>query len=107
MGAHTADNLSAAQRGKAERPFSYSTYGQAVALGPRDAVGFATFPNDRAVGPIYRGMLAVRLRAFFVWFLVVALELERRFPGFFLWFGKRRYKMEATPTLAQKPAQQL
>lgn len=90
MGAHAADTLLAQLTGKTMRPLGFSTWGQAVAVGPRDAVGFATFPSDRVIGPIYRGWFAVRMRSFFVWMLGYFLTLERRWPGLFFWLGMRR-----------------
>lgn len=90
MGAHAADTLVAQLTGKTMRPLGFSTWGQAVAVGPRDAVGFATFPSDRVIGPIYRGWFAVKMRLFFVWMLGYFLTLERRWPGLFFWMGMRR-----------------
>jgi NADH dehydrogenase len=90
-GAQAAENIAAAIKGKAPRPLSFAWYGQGIALGPRDAVGFATYPVDAAWRLIYRRRPAVQLRNFFVWFLGVALEMERRFPGFFFWNGRGRY----------------
>ena len=91
MGAHTADNLNAALRGRPQKPLSFAYYGQAITLGPKDAVGFLTYPADKAIGPFYRGRTAVNLRNFFVWFLTFSLKIERRIPGFFFWLGKGRY----------------
>ena len=91
-GAHAANNILALIRGRAQRPLSYAYYGQGIALGLRDAVGFGAFPDDVPGRLIVRRMAAVRLRTFFLWFLTFALELERRFPGFFFWVGKRRYE---------------
>jgi len=76
---------------KSQRPLSFATYGQAIALGPVDAVGFNTFPVDRPVGPIFRRKTAVQLRRFFVWLLFAFLQIERRLPGFFFWLGKGRF----------------
>jgi NADH dehydrogenase FAD-containing subunit len=90
-GALAADNVTAVLKQKAQRPLSFATYGQAIALGPDDAVGFNTFPADRPVGPILRRRTAVRLRSFFVWLLFAFLKIERRLPGFFFWLGRGRY----------------
>lgn len=90
-GAQAADNIAATLKGKSPRPLSFVWYGQGIALGPEDAVGFATYPTDAAIGPVVRGKAAVAIRNFFVWFLKAALELERRFPGFLYWNGKGRY----------------
>ena len=90
-GAQAADNIVAEIKGRPLQPLSFAWYGQAIALGPEDAVGFATYPADEPIGPVYRGKTAVTLRNFFVWFLKAALEGERRFPGFLFWNGKKRY----------------
>lgn len=60
-------------------------------MGPNDAVGFASYPDDKQRGPIYRGKTAVVLRNFFVAMLFNVLKLERRFPGFYYIVGKGRY----------------
>ena len=91
MGGHTAKNLAAMLRGKALKPLSFAYYGQGIALGPNDGVGFLTFPADKVIGPVYRGWLGVSIRAFFVWFLLFTLRMEKRIPGFFFWLGKGRY----------------
>ncbi len=93
-GAQAADNIVAAIKGKRPQPLSFAWYGQAIALGPQDAVGFATYPADEPIGPVYRGRTAVTLRNFFVWFLKAVLEGERRFPGFLFWNGKKRYDQQ-------------
>ena len=89
--AHVADNLARHLRGRAMKPLSFACYGQAVSLGLKDAVGFAAYPADAVVGPIYRGRLAVSLRNFFIWFLTFAIEMEKTLPGFLVWLGKGRY----------------
>ena len=90
-GAQAADNVARDIKGQEQRPLSFAWYGQGIALGPGDAVGFATYPADVLVGPVLRGKPAVVVRNFFVWFLKTALELERRFPGFLFWNGRKRY----------------
>lgn len=90
-GAHAADNLSALLKGKEQKALSFAYYGQGIAMGPRDAVGFLGYPSDNPVGPILRGRLAVQVRNFFVWMIFYFLVIERRFPGFFFWLGKGRY----------------
>ena len=91
-GAHAADNLTAQLKGKPQKPLSFAYYGQGIAMGPNDAVGFLGFPSDKPVGPILRGKLAVHVRNFFVWLIFYFLIIERRFPGVFFWLGKNRYK---------------
>ena len=58
-GAHAADNISALLRGRELSPLSFAHYGQAISMGPNDAVGFLGYPDDKARGPIYRGQTAV------------------------------------------------
>ena len=90
-GAQAADNIVAQIKGKEQKPLSFVWYGQGVALGKEDAVGFATYPVDARSGPILRRKTAVAVRNFFVWYLKFALEMERRLPGFLFWNGKKRY----------------
>jgi NADH dehydrogenase len=90
-GAQAAVNIARDIKGRPLRPLSFAWYGQGIALGPGDAVGFATYPADSPVGPVLRGRPAVFVRNFFVRFLKTALELERRFPGFLFWNGRIRY----------------
>lgn len=92
MGAHCADTLARHVQGRALRPFSFSYYGQGIALGGRNAVGFATIPDDQPVGPIYRRTFAYHLRNFFVWYLVACLRMEKRMCGSFYWLGKGRVR---------------
>ena len=90
-GAHAADNIAAVLQGRPEQPFSFAWYGQGIALGPNDAVGFGAYPDDQAGRFIVRGKAAVYLRRFFISFLRTVLKIERRLPGFFFWNGKQRY----------------
>ena len=90
-GAQAADNIVAAIKGKPLRPLSFAWYGQGIAIGPRDAVGFNTYPVDKPAGPIFRRRTAVIIRNFFVWLLKAALEMERRFPGILVWNGRGRF----------------
>ncbi|MEM7134360.1 MAG: FAD-dependent oxidoreductase [Chloroflexota bacterium] len=91
-GAQVGDNVAALVRGRSPKPLSYVWYGQGIALGPRDAVGFSTYPADVAWPLIFRRCMAVKVRNFFVWYLTAALEMERRMPGSFFWNGKGRYQ---------------
>jgi NADH dehydrogenase len=90
-GAHAADNIAALLKGEEQTPLSFAYYGQGIALGPEDAVGFLAYPADEPVGFILRGKTAVYVRNFFVWLLFYFLKLERQRPGFFFWLGKERY----------------
>lgn len=93
-GAQAADNIVATIKGRRLLPLSFVWYGQGIAIGPRDAVGFNTYPIDKPVGPIFRRMTAVYIRNFFVWLLKAALEMERRFPGILIWNGRGRYEKQ-------------
>jgi NADH dehydrogenase len=89
-GAYAANRLIAERAQRASRPFSFSAYGQGVAIG-RGGVGFFTFPNDRKGFFVLHGRVAARIRSLFVWALVAFLKLERRRPGLLLfWIGRRR-----------------
>jgi NADH dehydrogenase FAD-containing subunit len=100
MGAHGADCVSAAILGRQPRPFSFAYAGQAIALGRRDAIGFNTYPDDRPHWPYFTGRVGSSVREFFVRLLCDLPGIERRWPGTFLWLGKRRYaagKRRASP----------
>jgi NADH dehydrogenase FAD-containing subunit len=91
MGAHGADCLSAALRGKAPRPLSFAYLGQGIALGRHDAIGFSNYPDDTPNRPYVTGWLGVRIREWAVNQLATASWRERRWLGSFFWPGKRRY----------------
>jgi NADH dehydrogenase len=100
-GAYAADAI-AAQRAKRQlRPFSFSTFGQGVAIG-RGGVGFFSYPDDKQKLFILKGRAARHVRDFFVWFLTYALKLERSFPGFFFWPGRRRVSWHQANDAIQK-----
>ncbi|HLK59514.1 MAG TPA: FAD-dependent oxidoreductase [Chthonomonadaceae bacterium] len=107
MGAHAADCLSQAIKGRPQRPLSFAYAGQGIALGRRDAVGFNNYPDDRPNRPLFTGGLAVQTRAFFVRLVAGLPHLERRWPGCFYWPGKGRVKAvrrsRANETLMDTP----
>ncbi|HEX6484424.1 MAG TPA: FAD-dependent oxidoreductase [Ktedonobacteraceae bacterium] len=92
MGAHGADSLSAVLHGKAPRPFSFAYLGQGIALGRHNAIGFNNYPDDRPIPPYFTGWLGYHIREAFVRYLAAAPRFERRWPGLFVWPGKRRYE---------------
>jgi NADH dehydrogenase FAD-containing subunit len=88
-GAYVADAIMAEHAGRSTRPFSYSAFGQGVAIG-RVGVGFATYPDDQRALFLITGRAGLRVRNFFVRLLVALLRMERRYPGFFFTVGRRR-----------------
>ena len=88
-GAYAADVIHAHRAKRQVEPFSFSTFGQGIAIG-RGGVGFPSYPNDKQRWFILTGQTARRVRNFFVWFISYALKLERRMPGFLFWPGRRR-----------------
>jgi NADH dehydrogenase len=88
-GAYVADAIVAQKANRRLAPFSYSTFGQGVAIG-RGGVGFPSYPDDKQILFILKGRTARSVRNFFVWFLIFSLKLERRFPGAFIRPGRRR-----------------
>jgi len=88
-GAFAADAITARGARRQLDPFSFSTFGQGIAIG-RGGVGFASYPDDRQRWFILTGTTARMVRNFFVWFITYTLKLERRMPGFLFWPGRRR-----------------
>ena len=89
-GVHAADCLSRVVRGKSPRPLSFVYYGQAIALGRNDAIGFPIFPADKATPPYFVGRFGFLYREFFV-NLAISFPRIERWPGIFNLQGKGRY----------------
>jgi len=92
LGAHGADCLSAVLRGKTPKPLSFAYLGQGIALGRHNAIGFNNYPDDTPRPPYFTGWLGYQIRESFVRYLAAVPRLERRWPGLFVWPGKRRYE---------------
>jgi NADH dehydrogenase FAD-containing subunit len=88
-GAYVADEILTRGSKRKSDPFSFSTYGQGIAIG-RGGVGFFSYPDDKQRWFIVTGGAARAIRNFFVWFISYALKLEGKIPGFFFWPGRRR-----------------
>ena len=88
-GAYAADLILARQRQRLLAPFSFSTFGQGIAIG-RSGVGFPSYPDDKQRWFILTGGTARVVRNLFVWFILWTLKLERKMPGFLFWPGRRR-----------------
>jgi hypothetical protein len=100
-GAYAADVILAQKSGRRLPPFSFSTFGQGVAIG-RGGVGFVSYPDDKQRWFIVKGRAARYIRNFFVWLVCYVLKVERRFPGFFFWLGRRRVSwQQADDTIEQ------
>jgi NADH:ubiquinone reductase (H+-translocating) len=100
-GAYAADLILA---GKAKRqldPFSFSTYGQGIAIGS-GGVGFFSYPDDKQRWFIVTGGTARIIRNLFVWFISYALKLERKMPGFWFWPGRRRVSWQQANEAIQR-----
>jgi NADH dehydrogenase len=100
-GAHAADVILAQKAQRQLQPFSFSTFGQGIAIG-RGGVGFFSYPDDKQKLFIVKGRAARHIRNFFVWFFTYVLKLERRFPGFFFWPGRRRVSWDQANDAIQR-----
>src|SRR5262249_19641293 len=100
-GAHAADAVLVGRANRQFQPFSFSTFGQGIAIG-RGGVGFPSYPDDRQSLFILKGRTARHVRNFFVWFTIVVLKLERRFPGAFVWPGRRRVSWQQAKDAMQQ-----
>jgi len=107
-GAHAADVITAQRTKRQLQPFSFSTFGQGIAIG-QGGVGFFSYPDDKQTLFILKGRAARRVRDFFVWYVTYTLRLERRFPGLFFWPGRRRISWHQADLAIQnvKPTQKL
>ena len=100
-GAHAADAIAAQKANQRLQPFSFSTFGQGIAVG-RSGVGFFSYPDDKQSLFILKGRAARHVRNLFVWFTIYVLKLERRIPGFFFWPGRRRVSWQQANNAIQK-----
>ncbi len=100
-GAYAADMILAQRAKRQLDPFSFSTFGQGVAIG-RGGVGFNSYPDDKQSLFILTGRTARTVRNFFVWYITYALKIERRMPGFFFWPGRRRVSWQQANEAIQR-----
>lgn len=100
-GAYAADAILAQRAKRQVDPFSFSTFGQGIAIG-RGGVGFPSYPDDKQRWFILTGGTARVVRNFFVWFISYALKLERKMPGFFFWPGRRRVSWQQANEAIQR-----
>lgn len=91
LGAHGADCLSATLKGQRPKPLSFAYSGQGIALGPRNAIGFGLYPDDKPKAYYFAGRTGYRIREFGARTLHALPSFERRWPGVFIWGGKGRY----------------
>jgi len=106
-GAYAADAIIALRQNQRPPPFSFSTFGQGIAIG-RGGVGFFSYPDDRQRLFIVSGKTARHIRNFFVWLVSYVLKVERKIPGFFFWPGRRRVSwQEANEAMHKIPPQQV
>jgi NADH dehydrogenase FAD-containing subunit len=92
MGAHGADCVSAMLTGSTPKPLSFSYLAQAIALGQRHAMFLTLSADDQARPPSITGRLGAFTREVFIRFVIAATLAQHRFPGLFVWLGKRRYE---------------
>lgn len=103
-GAYVADAVAGECRGRAPPPFAFSTFGQGIAVG-RAGVGFFSYPDDQQRFFIVTGTTARHIRNFFVLLVCAVLRMERRMPGSFFWFGRRRVSWQkANEAMQNAPA---
>ncbi|MFI4974193.1 MAG: NAD(P)/FAD-dependent oxidoreductase [Caulobacterales bacterium] len=100
-GAYAADCVVAHRARRQIRPFSFSTFGQGVAIG-RGGVGFFSYPDDRQRLFILEGRAARIVRNFFVWLVSYVLKVEAKAPGAFFWLGRRRVSWRQANNAARK-----
>jgi NADH dehydrogenase FAD-containing subunit len=91
MGGHVAACVSDTLKGKTPQLLSFAYYGQAIALGRHDAIGFNIYPADKPTAPYITGRAGYLFREFFASFASAVPRLERHLPGIFNWVGRGRY----------------
>jgi NADH dehydrogenase FAD-containing subunit len=92
MGAHGADCVSARLTGSTPKPLSFAYLAQAIALGQRHTLFLTLSADDQVRPPSITGRLGAFTREVFIRFVIAATMAQQRFPGLFVWLGKRRYE---------------
>jgi NADH dehydrogenase FAD-containing subunit len=107
-GAYVAEVLLDARNEQDHRPFSFSTFGQGIAIG-HSGIGFPAFPDDQQRWFVIGGRVGFHTRNLFVWFSTYLIKNERKHPGFFsfIWSGQRRVSWQRANDAMQRmrPAQ--
>lgn len=88
-GVYAAEQAVARVVGKTIRPFSFSTFAQAIAVG-RFAALFPLDANDNPILFVMGGRAARRLRDILVWLVLHFITFERLLPGVQTWPGHKR-----------------
>jgi NADH dehydrogenase FAD-containing subunit len=88
-GVYAAEQAVARVAGKPIRPFSFSTFAQAIAVG-RFAALFPLDANDNPILFVMGGRPARLLRDILVWLVLHFITFERLLPGVQTWPGHKR-----------------
>lgn len=88
-GVYAAEQVVSRVVGKPIRPFSFSTFAQAITVG-RFAALFPLDANDNPILFVMGGRAARRLRDILVWLVLHFITFERLLPGVQTWPGHKR-----------------
>jgi NADH dehydrogenase len=88
-GVYAAEQVMAQNEGRLIRPFSFSTFAQAIAVG-RFAALFPLDANDHQILFVMGGYAARVLRGILVWLVLHFITFERLLPGVQTWPGRKR-----------------
>ncbi|WP_165191578.1 NAD(P)/FAD-dependent oxidoreductase [Caulobacter soli] len=88
-GVYAAEQALARAAGSTIRPFSFSTFAQAIAIG-RYAALFPLDANDNPILFVLGGRVARGLRDVLVWLVLHFITFERLMPGVQTWPGRNR-----------------
>ena len=86
MGAFVADQVIAAVNDKVvSTRFRFAYALQCISLGRRNALVQKVHPDDSPISSIISGRAAVIIKELICRYTILALKLERRFPGLYRW----------------------
>ncbi|WBL80627.1 FAD-dependent oxidoreductase [Bradyrhizobium xenonodulans] len=95
-GVYAAEQVIAQHEGRPIRPFSFSTFAQAIAVG-RFAALFPLDANDHQILFVMGGRAARVLRSILVWLVLHFITFERFLPGVQTWPGRKRAPPPSSP----------
>jgi NADH:ubiquinone reductase (H+-translocating) len=83
MGGHAASSISAALRGKAPKPFTFSYFVWCVSLGRKAGIVQVVDAEDKPQEQIFTGWFAAMIKEIICRGTVMVIKWERRLPGLF------------------------
>lgn len=98
MGAHAADEIVRAMRGRRAEPYRFAYALRCISLGRRRGLVLALDQDDRPRGRYFSGAIGAMIKEVICRFVIGMMKLEARVPGAYAWPRGRRPALLSEPT---------